>query len=198
MPWDWNPRRELAAKLRSEGKTWPQIAKETGLSLRTVEKYPDAPAFRARVREHLDACVEQAHDILRRNASRAAETLVDKLDISALSMPDAKAHEVELSAAQNILDRLGVKADQQPAQPAIEVNVDINLDLLAAAERAYLDTVRAATGQMGMGLLPGDASDAGRAALPAVPVSGRLLAGPEPSALDSQVPPGGDEPDGRG
>lgn len=110
--WVWSPRRRKAAKLIAEGElTLEEVARECGVSDRTIYRWKNVPDFDAYVRELEDAIREDAKRYLGRQALRAAMRLAE------LSRTGKAADRVKLQATVEILNRCGVIAVQ-----GIEVN----------------------------------------------------------------------------
>jgi hypothetical protein len=193
----WSTKRAEAALLRSEGKSWAEIAQATGLALRSAANLTTFPAFALRVQELTDERVEAARTMLKRKAEHAAAVIIGLLDAPLTpSLPRSKADEVRLNAARDILDRLGVTATRDAPPPAFDLNIDLDVTLIDAAEAAFIATLRAQSAALGESLYAPQSPDTRHRAFPPLPVSGRLLAGPESGADGAQGPADGHEPGG--
>ncbi len=106
-PWQWNTKREAAALGFAEGKEWAVIAQEVDVSISTLGEWRKKPEFQARIEEHIQAFVSEARDILRRHAAHAARRMVTA------SQSAGSHHSVQVAAAKDILDRVGLKAPEK-------------------------------------------------------------------------------------
>jgi hypothetical protein len=198
--WVWNPKRERAAEMRARGIDWPTISEEVGTSVSQLRKTGMRPEFRQRVREIEAAFRDEAIAILRRNAPKAAQVVVD-LSIDgprAFTIVEAKNAETQLKASVEILNRIGVdlaKETQRP--PELEPGAGIDARAIADAQRAYAQILANRAGVLGSGVLQGTSPDQGADSLRALPVPGGVSVRPEPIEADFKVAPGGDEPDDR-
>lgn len=108
--WKWDAKKERAALLLAQGVTYAAIEKEHGISHTSVARWKKEPAFASRVDELLDEVVSEARRILRRNATAAAQQLVN------LQAHGHAMHGVKLAASKDILDRVGLKPVQEVKQ----------------------------------------------------------------------------------
>lgn len=107
--WQWNARKEKAALMLAEGKTWEVVKKELAVSSSTLAEWKKSSEFQARIDEHHDVIVAEARRILRRNATVAANKVVQ------IAEAGYGQHAVKLSASKDILDRVGVRAPEKLA-----------------------------------------------------------------------------------
>lgn len=101
--WQWTAKREQAALAFADGQSWRDIAASLGVSVSTLSEWKKAPEFVARIDEHHDAIVSDARLYLKRNAMSAAKKMVQLMEYG------NAMHGVKLKAAQDILDRVGLK-----------------------------------------------------------------------------------------
>ena len=101
--WVWTAKKELAALLLSEGKTWAVIEKDHGIPHSTLGKWVKHAEFQERIDEHVEAIVSEARRILRMNAKSAAKKVGLLIDSGHTQ------HAVMLAAAKDVLDRVGLK-----------------------------------------------------------------------------------------
>lgn len=100
--WAWTARKELAALLLSEGKTWKAIESDHGIPHSTLGKWVKHDEFQARIDEHIEEIVAEARRILRRNTRDAAKKIAD------LIVYGIPGHSTQLAAARDVLDRAGL------------------------------------------------------------------------------------------
>jgi|GEM_PF-4749275 len=100
--WKWNAKKELAALLLSEGKTWLVIEKEHGIPHSTLGDWVKCPEFQVRIDEHIEAIIAEARRILRMNARDAAKQIGNLITFGHAQ------HSVKLAAAKDVLDRVGL------------------------------------------------------------------------------------------
>jgi hypothetical protein len=102
--WSWTPQREKAALAVAECATIKEAADVAGVTRKTIHEWMHAPEFKARIDEHLEEVISAARSILRRNATSAAQQLVN------IHAHGHAMHAVKLAASKDILDRVGIKA----------------------------------------------------------------------------------------
>lgn len=103
--WRWSPKRRKGAELIADGQlNYEQIARECGVSSRTVREWRKVPAFDDYVRELEEAVRSEAKRYLSRHALNAARRLVE------LSVAARPTDKVRLQATVEVLDRSGVIA----------------------------------------------------------------------------------------
>lgn len=105
--WRWTEQKDWAALALAEGKTWQYVKDEYSVAHTTLARWVKAPAFQARIDEHIDAVVSEARSILRRNATKAARQMAALVDTG---LP---IDTVKLAAAKDVLDRVGLKAPEK-------------------------------------------------------------------------------------
>lgn len=111
--WAWSSQREKAALAVAECATISEAARVAGVARETIHKWLRHAEFKARVDEHLEEVVSAARFILRRNATAAAQQLVN------LHAHGHAMHTVKLAASKDILDRVGLKPVQEVKQENI-------------------------------------------------------------------------------
>lgn len=102
-PWTWTAKKEQAALMLANGEKWDAVLRDVAISSSTLAAWKKAPEFQARIDEHLDVIVSEARQILRRGATQAARQIVDMIRYG------NPMHTVKLKAAQDVLDRVGLK-----------------------------------------------------------------------------------------
>lgn len=194
---DLNQRQERAAQLRSEGILWNAIAERTGYSPTWVRNLATLPAFDRRVQELTNAKIADALNLLKRNAVRAAEVVIELLETpDEPTATSAKVNEVRLNAATDTLNRLGVTIERDtPAQP-LNLDIDISVSVIDAAEQAFIAALRAQSAALGDTLYTGEPSDSRDGILPAIPISGGVPPRPRLGSPDSEGPADGHESGG--
>lgn len=105
--WRWDERRAATALALAQGKTWRVIEAELNVPGTTLARWMKAPEFKARITAEVDAIVDDARVMLRRNAGRAASMMVNLVDFG------QPQHAVKLAAAKDVLDRVGLKAPEK-------------------------------------------------------------------------------------
>ena len=108
--WVWTAKKELAALLLSQGKTWKAIEADHGIPHSTLGKWVKRDEFQARIDEHVDLIVSEARRVLRLNARDAAKKIVD------LIVYGVPGHSTQLAAARDLLDRVGLKMPDKVEQ----------------------------------------------------------------------------------
>lgn len=112
----WSPKKEQAALALAEGKTWTQVLESVGIARGTLALWCKQPEFKARVEEHIAEVVDEARRILRRNAAKAAQQIVNIAEYGSLQ------HGVRLQGSKDILDRVGLKAPEK-----LDIVADVNV-----------------------------------------------------------------------
>lgn len=105
--WQWTAKRDAVASALAEGKTWKATAEAVGVGTTTIARWMKAPEFTARIDDLQAEMVAEARRILRRNATAAAQQLVN------LVRHGHSLHSVKLAAAKDVLDRVGLKATEK-------------------------------------------------------------------------------------
>lgn len=165
------PAAQQAVILRSRGMKWREVAAELGCPETSCKNWTVDPAFRAALDTLLEAGRVDAVTFLQANLVAAAETVV-----AVMQTGRAKRDEPRLAAAQDILDRFGVGTAESGPAP---IPNNVSAAIIDFAERAFIAALRSQPAPVGGALLPGQPPDAGDDSLRTIPVSSRVLDGPE-------------------
>ncbi len=105
----WTLGRDRCALACAVNRTEQQAADDAGVSRKTISRLNQQPEFLARVQEYLKPARVRTLIELERAGPDAAKKIVE------LTVYGVPGHAVQLAAAKDILDRLGLKATERHA-----------------------------------------------------------------------------------
>jgi len=112
-----NGKQLKAARMLAEGdKTQKEIAEELKITPQTMVRWKQLPEFKEKVAEFLDELLDDQKKELKRLSKKATRTMEKLLD--------ARSEMVRYHAAKDILDRVGLKPEEQAVNNA---NILINV-----------------------------------------------------------------------
>lgn len=112
-------RHKIAAMLRAQGRSWPEVAREVKVAVTTAQAWGTSDAFRGLVEQYRAKLIDEAEGILVDAVPRIAREIVTLAE-------GAESEAARVTAARDVLERAGVRRPSRADQAGTVLRIVVD------------------------------------------------------------------------